>query len=103
MTHDQIIEAIAQMRVQCDLKMPEYELCSARGVLHELGYDEAQTDAVLLHIAEGGFAYCLDSSIACKGGDRGEWTRPTQDVCYWGPDQLRSRLDSLSNAPRAWA
>jgi hypothetical protein len=86
-------DAIAQMVVQCDLKMATYEACSARGVLYELGFSEEETGQVLRAIAARGFDYCLDSQIECSagGGDRAR-RRPTQDVCYWGPDQLKSRL-----------
>ena len=37
-----------------------------------------------------GFTYCLDHEFATKDGEY-----PSQDVCIWGPDQLKSRLQSL--------
>lgn len=94
LTTAQIIEAIDQMKVTCDLKMVNYELVSARSLLNELGY-EADADQILEAIAGAGFDYCLDSHIRCSSGVGNEGRReyPSQDVCYWGPDQLKSRLE----------
>jgi hypothetical protein len=94
MNESQIKEAITQMIVQCDLHMPAYDMLSARGVLYELGYSEEQTDDVLAYIAAHGFDYCLDHRIECSNGDpvKPGRTYPSSDVCYWGPDQLKSRL-----------
>jgi hypothetical protein len=87
----QIDEAISQMKVQCDLKMANYEMVSARSVLNELGYQSEAVEEVLDRIFSGGFSYCLDSKYPAKDMQGSV----TQDVCYWGPDQLKSRLDSL--------
>ena len=98
LTEDQVNDAIRQLTVHCRLLMEqyeagvgEYEIVSARGVLYTLGFEESDTDQILEHIAAGGFSYCLDSQI----GDK-----PPRDACYWGADQLESRLRCLSNVPR---
>ena len=90
LTDEQIKEAIAQMKTHCDLKMVEYESISARGTLYELGYHGEDAEQVLQRIYDGGFTYCLDPDY-----HKGDNERINESVCYWGPDQLRSRLDSL--------
>lgn len=95
LTEDEVHEAIAQMLTTCDLAMPEYRPLSARLVLSELGYS-AHVPQILRHIADGGFDYCLDSTIPASGHNN---DYPSQDVCYWGPDQLKSRLQCLRNFP----
>jgi hypothetical protein len=90
LTNAQITEAIAQMVSHCkDLEHNDYHSVSARGVLYTLGY-EADVDQILQRIYDGGFTYCLDSNFRTKDNEY-----VTSDVCYWGPDQLRSRLNSL--------
>jgi hypothetical protein len=89
MTKDQIREAVEQMKVQCDLKMANYEMVSARSALHELGYQGEDTEEVLKALFESGFTYCLDPWY-----HRGSEV-VSADVCYWGPDQLKSRLDCI--------
>ena len=69
----------------------EYEFLSVRGVLYTLGFDAELADEVVYTIAERGFSYCLDPLIA--NPRTGE--RPTADVCYWGVDQLHSRLGCI--------
>jgi hypothetical protein len=96
LTEDQIHEAIHQMMIQCDLAMPEYRALSARSCLSELGYHGLNAQQVIDHIAAGGFDYCLDPSIPASGHNN---ERPSRDVCYWGPDQLKSRLQCLRNTP----
>lgn len=107
MTYDQKAEAVVQMVNHCRLLMDQYkagtgsyETVSARGVLYTLGF-ESDVDEILAFIAEGGFDYCMDSTIAAKHS--GE--RPPRDACYWGADQLQSRLECLSNVPPSirWA
>jgi len=94
MTRDQIIEAIAQMGVTCDLAMSDYRAVSARSVLIELGYSD-DADEIIEAIAEAGFSYCLDSHVKCSSGHDASEAYPEQSVCYWGPDQLKSRLECL--------
>lgn len=105
LTNEQILEAIEQMKIQCDLKMANYEAVSARSVLNELGY-EAHATQVLEEIARRGFNYCLDHEILCNSGevdethrDYGKQIYPPSSACYWGPDQLKSRLNCL-HTPR---
>jgi hypothetical protein len=95
MTHDQIKDAIKQMIVACDLKMEAYEPVSARSVLYELGYSMNHTVDVLRYIADHGFDYCLDYAIRMTGHHDASGEFPNQQVCYWGPDQLKSRLQCL--------
>jgi hypothetical protein len=90
MTQEQIRDAIEQMKVSCDLGMQDYRPMSARSTLRELGYDDGQILTVLQAIYNAGFTYCLDRHFATKDGEY-----PSQDVCVWGPDQLKSRLQSL--------
>lgn len=91
MTPAQIKDAIEQMKVHCDLAMEDnYRGLSARSVLRELGYHEDDLKAVLQTLYDGGFTYCLDYTFATKDGEF-----PSQDVCIWGPDQLKSRLHSI--------
>lgn len=105
LSNAEVAEAIEQMKVQCDLKyQPEhgvYEMVSARSCLYELGYEEA-AEQVIAAIAEAGFEYCLDAHIECSNGDpnKPERSFPDWDVCYWGPDQLKSRLNALWRLPK---
>lgn len=90
MTQEQIKEAIEQMKVHCDLAMQDYRGLSARGTLYELGYHGEDAEQVLQTLYDGGFTYCLDHNFRTKDGEY-----PSMDVCYWGPDQLKSRLQSI--------
>lgn len=99
LTEIQVHEAIRQMVIHCRLLMVQpYEVTSARRVLQELGYEE-HMDQVLRHIADGGFDYCLDHTIPMTGHHEARGEKPDPDVCYWGPDQLESRLRCLRNVP----
>lgn len=89
----QIKEAIEQVMIHCDLKMANYEMVSLRSCLDELGYGTTDTQEVIEYVANKGFDYCLDYTIKCKGPDGPEY--PSSDVCYWGPDQLKSRLQFI--------
>jgi len=105
LTEEQCQEAVGQMIVHCRLIMEqykagvgEYESVSARSVLKTLGYEE-DIPQVLEFIAQGGFDYCLDPAIPMTGHHEARGERPNRDVCYWGPDQLESRLQCLTNVP----
>lgn len=85
-------EAVEQMIAHCRLLMEqsnagvsEYAVVSARGVLNELGFGD-NVDEILQFIADGGFDYCLDSRVEHNG------ECPPRSACYWGADQLESRL-----------
>jgi hypothetical protein len=103
LTQDQLKEAIEQMKVHCDLKMADYEAVSARSVLYELGY-EADAEQVLKAIYDAGFTYCLDRDFSATHFDPNNpkavndmvTDYPSADACYWGPDQLKSRLEAVS-------
>lgn len=104
LTQKKVLEAIEQMKISCDLKEANgYEPVSARGLLNELGYN-ADVEWILQLIYNGGFTYCLDhwfpsKAAALVDSENGPtWTEaeyPCVDACYWGPDQLKSRLESL--------
>lgn len=89
MTDDQISEAIAQMRVDLQLRVDNqnYDAVSCRGTLYTLGFNQDEADAVLSHLFDGGFTYCLDPKF-----HKGQEERITSGVCHFGPDQLLSRL-----------
>lgn len=101
MTEEKIHLAIGKMIAACDAKMAtgKYPMVSARSVLRELDYDASDQQTVLLHIAAGGFDYCLDHTIVMSGHHEGRGEKPDHAVCWWGPDQLASRLQCLSNVP----
>lgn len=102
LTKDQLNEAIDQMKVHCDLAMPEYSPVCARGVLNDLGYG-ADVEQVLQALYDGGFQYCLDPQFSATHFDPNNpkavnnmvTDYPSPDACYWGPDQLKSRLWSV--------
>lgn len=90
---DQIKEAITQVKVHCDILQERYEPVSLRSALNSLGYESEDTQQVIEYVASRGFTYCLDHTIKCSSGvgDTPD-EYPSSDVCYWGPDQLKSRL-----------
>lgn len=91
MTVEQAIEAIEQLKADCQrlVEANDYHAVSARGQLYSLGFSEAETDEVLASLFEGGFTYCLDPKF-----HKGNEARISSGVCYFGPDQLLSRIDS---------
>lgn len=91
MNEQQVHEAIEQMLAHCDLMMDNYQSVSARSTLRTLGYKGEDVEQVLKFIFDGGFNYCLDPRYH-QGKEN-----VVADVCVWGPDQLASRLHSLSN------
>lgn len=103
MTEDQKVQAIKQMIVECDLAYADhYRMVSARSVLRRLGYLPNESQEVIEFIAERGFDYCLDETIPSKAYPDFKLEYPSQDVCWWGPDQLKSRLQSLRGVPGIW-
>lgn len=104
MTDQQILEAIEQCKSHCEiLEETDYHSISLRGVLYTLGYTPNQADSVIRNVASRGFEYCLDPMIECNSGipDDLPNTRihPPPFATFWGPDQLRSRLNSLRTSP----
>lgn len=91
MTEDEIKSAIEDVKKLCDEYMNGYQMVSLRSALNALDIDPVP---VIKYVAEHGFDYCLDSTVKCSS-----WNTtpeyPIQDVCYWGPDQLKSRLECL--------
>lgn len=96
MTRDQKLEAIKQMKIDCEIKMDigNYEMVSARGILYNLGYHGDDCDDVIELIRLGGFTNCLDPSVWTRDRN-GKKIIPSEDVCHWGPDQMLSRLKCL--------
>jgi hypothetical protein len=92
MSKEWIEEAIQQAQAFCRFKEErrEFDPISLRGVLYDLGYGIDQVEHVLKTCADRGFWYCLDAAVPHQDGHY-----PAQSVCYWGPDQLRSRLECL--------
>jgi hypothetical protein len=92
---EQIKEAVAQMISYCeDIEQTNYHSVSARGVLYTLGYTPEDAEQILPLLAADGFEYCLDPAVECNSGDPDNPGRihPPEFACYWGPDQLKSRL-----------
>ena len=98
LTEAQISEAIEQVKTHCDGLQEDYTPVSMRSALYDLGY-EADADQIIRYVASAGFDYCLDPMITSERWDmqyeKLVKVRPSEDVCYWGPDQLKSRLNSL--------
>lgn len=101
MTEEQIEEAITQAKgFLSDLEEARkagtgnYDMFSMRSVLSKLGYHGEDADDVIRKVAKRGFNYCLDPLIPSKGPE-GEKERPSMQVCYFGQDQLLSRLQCL--------
>ena len=73
-----------------------YPPVSVRSLHTDLKLETPLVD-ILEACVDGGFSYCLDHTIEATSYSGGEehTGRPSRDVCYWGPDQLRSRLDCV--------
>lgn len=103
MNTDQLKEAVAQARSHVaaledayNLGTAEYAQVTVREVLYTLGFTGDETDEVIRYIAERGFDYCLDPIIESPGTYPDFKPGPTPGfACYWGVDQLRSRLDCV--------
>ncbi|MFI5405097.1 MAG: hypothetical protein ACHQ1D_01150 [Nitrososphaerales archaeon] len=78
----------------CDSLMENYEMISLRKALMKYqGLSRDKADEIIRYVAEQGFSYCLDPIIETTmvGGETVR-EAPSYDVCFWGPDQLKSRL-----------
>ena len=99
MSDPEILAAIEAVKDVCvKFYADGYRPVSMRSGLIAAGYTRPdQITAVLEYVASHGFEYCLDHTIECSSGTTGKpRSRPDQQVCWWGPDQLKSRLDCLS-------
>lgn len=100
LTPDQNREAVEKVKELCDAKMDGYHMVSLRSALRELGYAKAAQDQVIRWVAYRGFTYCLDPIITSTWWDSNNNKEvaeyPDWQVCYWGPDQLKSRLNSVT-------
>lgn len=98
-----IDEAIEQVRDLCDEYQHEYKPVSMRSALETLGYTAPDINVIIKAVAERGFTYCLDPIIASTHFDPNNpravndmvTDTPDYPACFWGPDQLKSRLHSL--------
>ena len=88
MTQDQIVEALQQVVIDCKiLEETDYHSISLRGELYKLGYNSEDADQCIQFAFDSGFNYCIDPMFDSNN-------EPTpQFATYWGPDQLRSRLE----------
>jgi hypothetical protein len=94
-----VLDALKAIRAEAHrLEQPGmgYPLVSVRQLAERLGFGDLVPE-ILAACAEGGFTYCLDRTIEATSYSNGveRTERPSQDVCYWYPDQLRSRLDCV--------
>jgi hypothetical protein len=89
--------AVHRVMSLCDDYMSGYQMVSMRSALVALGYDNAAQNEIIRAVAEQGFTYCLDHTVSATHyvGEEMETGYPSSDVCYWGPDQLKSRLYSI--------
>lgn len=91
-----VLEALQAIRAEAhrreDLK--PYQMASVRSLANELGFSKL-LPVILRACVEGGFSYCVDQDIPTNGPDGEEF--PDWQVCYWGCDQLRSRLDCVDH------
>jgi hypothetical protein len=74
---------------------PGYEMVSVRSLYTKLAMTNPPLDEVLRAISDAGFNYCLDHTIRIEGHNDARGEFPHRDVCYWGADQLRSRLSCV--------
>jgi len=105
MTTGEISDAIRQCIAHCRNREQEvgYEFLSVRKCLYILGYDQAQADEVIRYCAYRGFSRAIDpivESTYFSPNDKNAVNNmvteyPNYDDCFWGIDQLRSRLQSV--------
>lgn len=98
-----IKEAIRKVIAECEKRQAAYTPIAMRPALTELGFGKDQADAVIAYCASHGFDYCLDPTVSATHYDpnnpaavKGMITDyPSSRACYWGPDQLKSRLNCV--------
>jgi hypothetical protein len=93
-----IIEALRAIRQECSAReeASNYAPVSVRGIASKLNL-QVPIEDILQACVDGGFTYCLDHTVEATAYDGNEMrtSYPSQGACYWGPDQLRSRLDCV--------
>ena len=99
LTKDQIDDAIRQLHSHAGLLhegytqgVREYTMLTAREGLITLGFHGEDTEQVLKALFDRGFTYCLDPDYHRSPSD--DIGRISMSVCYFGADQLESRLAS---------
>jgi hypothetical protein len=60
----QVFDAINQVIVTCELRMPTYDSLSLRQGLYDCGYTADQADQVIDYCYHNGFTYCIDTNYA---------------------------------------
>lgn len=86
----EILEKVMEL---CDSLMEDYTMISLRKALEKYqGLSSEKTDEIIRWVAARGFSYCLDPIISHAAVGIDGIISPTNDVCFWGPDQLKSRL-----------
>jgi hypothetical protein len=92
--HEMVVDAIQQAQSHCQLMMEQedYTPIALRGVLYTLGFTTSEADEVIEYCRREGFNYCIDPMVPTKDANSGEYRSTPEFACYWGPDQLLSRL-----------
>lgn len=92
LTQTAAVEAIKQVIALCETceHNKDYTPISMREALNMLGFTDIQE--ILRYTADHGFDYCLDHTIPATSYPDFVPELPPQQACYWGPDQLKSRL-----------
>lgn len=106
MDNEQIQKAIDRVITLCGERTRNgYKATSVRSALRDLEYESSDIEEIIDFVAEGGFTYCMDPRIEATHFDpnnpravNGMVTdRPQEFACFWGPDQVASRLHALRN------
>lgn len=88
-----MIEQIIKEAIeQCDTG--EYRVITLRQLLAEVGCIDDEADLIIRYVADHGFNYCVDPIIAIPSSSD-VTSYPPKSGCYYGVDQLKSRLECL--------
>lgn len=102
MVDAEVLEALSRIRAEAQRieQAGDWRYVSVRSLACELGFSEL-VPLILAECVERGFSYCLDHTVSSLDGVTKERIFPSEEVCYWGPDQLRSRLDWVVGLERS--
>lgn len=101
MTQEEKINAINKVIDLCKTRQDAYTMTSLRSALTTLQYHPEDTQEVIEFVAES-WDYCLDHTIPMTGSHEAASEKPDWRVCYWGPDQLASRLYCVPGVKQRW-